>query len=351
LAQSKREAFFIVGIGASAGGLEAFTELLKHLPADSGLGFVLVQHLDPTHESALTEILGRVTAMPVREVANDQAILPNHVYVIPPNASLSIQQGVLALQPRQQTGGAQRSIDHFFQSLAEDQHERAIGVVLSGTASDGTVGLEAIKAEGGLTFVQDSESAKYDSMPQSAAAADCVDFVLSPANIARELVRVAKHPYLASVGTNPVGDDPNALTKILLLLRRSFGVDFSLYKPSTIQRRLARRMVLNKLNNLDAYAGFLQGNAIPVERFFPLHNRIPQMPETSRGAGPRRVSQPPTGTTLLRPVLPFFGDVDKNRENQRAHQNKVNEGRLFYWHPSIGSLPTPGTVSLKPAVT
>ena len=260
-APSQREAFSIVGIGASAGGLEAFTELLKHLPADSGLGFVLVQHLDPTHESALTEILGRVTAMPVSEVANDQAVLPNHVYVIPPNASLIIQQGVLTLQPRRQTGGAQRSIDRFFQSLAEDLHERAIGVVLSGTATDGTVGLEAIKGEGGLTFAQDGKSAKYDSMPQSAAATGCVDFVLSPANIARELVRVAQHPYLASDGTDPQAADPNALAKILLLLRRGFGVDFSLYKPGTIRRRLARRMVLNKLNKLHAYAGFLQGNA------------------------------------------------------------------------------------------
>ena len=152
VAQSGKAAFSIVGIGASAGGLEAFTELLKHLPADSGLGFVLVQHLDPTHQSALTELLGRVTGMPVSEVGNGQAVQPNHVYVIPPNAGLAIRKGVLVLQPRQQTGGAQHSIDSFFQSLAEDQHERAIGVILSGTATDGTLGLEAIKAEGGITF-------------------------------------------------------------------------------------------------------------------------------------------------------------------------------------------------------
>src|ERR1019366_6938120 len=133
LAQPGKEAFSIVGVGASAGGLEAFMELLKHLPADSGLGFVLVQHLDPTHESALPQLLGRVTAMPVSEAANGQAVLPNRVYVIPPNAGLVIQQGVLIIQPRQQTGVAHRSIDHFFRSLAEDQHERAIGVVLSGT--------------------------------------------------------------------------------------------------------------------------------------------------------------------------------------------------------------------------
>jgi two-component system CheB/CheR fusion protein len=261
LAQPGRAAFSIVGIGASAGGLEAFMELLKHLPADSGLGFVLVQHLDPTHESALTQLLGRVTAMPVSEAANGQAVLPNHVYVIPPNAGLAIQQGTLMIQPRQQAGGAQRSIDHFFQSLAEDQHERAIGVVLSGTATDGTLGLEAIKAEGGITFAQDGKSAKYDSMPQSAAAAGCVDFVLSPENIARELVQVARHPYMASVGTSPVAADPDALINILLLLRNGFGVDFSLYKAGTIQRRLARRVVLKKLRTLGAYADLLRGNA------------------------------------------------------------------------------------------
>ena len=236
-------------------------ELLKHLPSDSGLGFVLVQHLDPTHESALTQLLGRVTAMPVSEAANGQAVLPNHVYIIPPNAGLTIRKGVLMLQPRQQTGGAQRSIDNFFQSLAEDQHEQAIGVVLSGTATDGTLGLEAIKAEGGITFAQDGKSAKYDSMPQSAVAAGCVDFVLSPESIARELVQVARHPQMASVGTSHVMADSNALMKVLLLLRNGFGVDFSLYKPSTIQRRLARRVVLKKLHTLEAYADLVQGDA------------------------------------------------------------------------------------------
>jgi two-component system CheB/CheR fusion protein len=261
LAQPGKEAFSIVGVGASAGGLEAFMELLKHLPADSGLGFVLVQHLDPTHESALPQLLGRVTAMPVSEAANGQAVLPNRVYVIPPNAGLVIQQGVLIIQPRQQTGVAHRSIDHFFRSLAEDQHERAIGVVLSGTATDGTLGLEAIKEEGGITFAQDGKSAKYDSMPRSAAAAGCVDLVLSPEKIARELVRVARHPYMALAGTSPVTANSNSLMKILLLLRNGYGVDFSLYKPGTIQRRLTRRVVLRKLNTLEEYAKFLRGNA------------------------------------------------------------------------------------------
>ena len=257
----RNEVFSIVGIGASAGGLDAFMDLLKHLPADSGLGFVLVQHLDPAHESALTQLLSRVTAMPVSEATEGQRVLPNQVYVIPSNAGLTLAQGRLRLHPRELAGGGQRSIDQFLQSLAESQHERAIGVVLSGTGTDGTLGLETIKSEGGISFAQDSQSARYDSMPQSAAAAGCVDFVLSPEGIARELVRLARHPYLSPAKTSSVDADPNAMMKILLLLRNRCGVDFSLYKPSTIQRRLARRVLLNKLNTLESYADCLRSHA------------------------------------------------------------------------------------------
>src|SRR5258708_1919056 len=189
--------FPIVGIGASAGGLEAFTQLLKQLPLDTGLGFVLVQHLDPQHESALTQILARATSMPLREGTNNLRGEANHVYVIPPNTNLTIEQGVLKLGPRPDGRKPHRSIDSFFESLAQDRRERAIGVILSGTATDGTLGLEAIKAEGGITFAQD-DSAKYDSMPRSAVAAGCVDFVLEPQDIARELARIAKHPYIAA---------------------------------------------------------------------------------------------------------------------------------------------------------
>ena len=191
-----------MGVGASAGGLEAFTELLKHLPVDTGLGFVLVQHLDPQHESALAQLLARTTAMPVREVTNNLRVEANHVYIIPPNTTLGIARGILKLQPRPRHRTPSRSIDFFFEALAKDQRERAIGVILSGTATDGTLGLEAIKAEGGLTLAQD-DSARYDSMPRSAAAAGCVDFVLSPANIAKELARIAQHPYVAGRRPEP----------------------------------------------------------------------------------------------------------------------------------------------------
>jgi two-component system CheB/CheR fusion protein len=147
-----------VGIGASAGGLEAFSALLKHLPLDTGMGFVLVQHLDPVHDSALTLLLGRATSLPVHEVTNNLRVEPNHVYVIPPNTNLSITEGVLTLGPRPRTRTPHRSIDFFFEALANDQRDRAVGVILSGSATDGTLGLEAIKAEGGITFAQDDSA-------------------------------------------------------------------------------------------------------------------------------------------------------------------------------------------------
>jgi two-component system CheB/CheR fusion protein len=293
-------AFPIVGIGASAGGLEAFTQLLKHLPDETGLGFVLVQHLDPEHESALTQLLARATSIPVTEVTNNLRVEPNHIYVIPPNTNLSLWQGLLKLQPRPDRRAPVRSIDFFFESLAQNQREHAIGVILSGTATDGTLGLEAIKAEGGITFAQD-DSAKYDSMPRSAIATGCVDFVLKPEDIAKELARIARHPFVAARSRDlPALDedrDPaltneddktslltggareeaalahtksgeNAFNKILLLLRNHSGVDFSLYKPTTIQRRITRRIVLNKKETMEEYTNFLRGNSKELEALY-----------------------------------------------------------------------------------
>ena len=309
-----RDSFPVVGIGASAGGLEAFTLLLHELPANTGMGFVLVQHLDPVHESALSKLLAKATAMPVREVTDNLEIQANHVYVIPPNTTLTIEHGTLKLQARKRSRAPTRSIDTFLESLAQDQHERAIGVILSGTASDGTVGLEAIKAEGGITFAQD-DSAKYDSMPRSAVAAGCVDLVLSPADIAKELARIARHPYVAGQplelstpeedraeataheddesalpsgghGAPPTGakraraeskqktkgeetaGPENDYKQIVRLLRNHSGVDFSLYKSNTIQRRIARRVVLNKQNSLADYADFLRGNAKELDALY-----------------------------------------------------------------------------------
>lgn len=279
--------FPVVGIGASAGGLEAFTRLLKHLPVDTGMAFVLIQHLDPVHESALATLLSKTTKMPVREITNNTRVQPDQVNIIPPNTSLTIAEGVLKLQPRRKTDGLHRPIDHFFHSLAEDQHERAISVILSGTASDGTLGCEVIKAEGGITFAQD-DSAKYDSMPRSAIAAGCIDFVLSPEEIAKELARIARHPYILRSADEPItagdleeglpsspkarktktGSKENPLKNILLVLRNSTGVDFSLYKPNTINRRITRRMVLGKAKTLEAYLRQLKGDATEVDALY-----------------------------------------------------------------------------------
>src|SRR5215210_3150205 len=186
----------IVGIGASAGGLEAFTQMLGALPVDTGMAFVLVQHLAPTHASLLSDILSRTTSMPVMEVHDEPRVEPNRVYVIPPNRNMILSKGVLQLLPREKGRGQHRPIDFFFRSLAEEQTDRAIGVILSGSATDGTLGLEEIKAEGGITFAQD-DTAQQSSMPHSAIASGCVDFVLPPAEIAREIARIARHPHVA----------------------------------------------------------------------------------------------------------------------------------------------------------
>ena len=181
----------VVGVGASAGGLEAFTELLSHLPDDTGMAFVLIQHLDPKHESHLTELLSKASKMPVSEVNGETRARANHVYVIPPRCNLGISDGVLHTPPRP-ASGRNMPIDSFFRALAADRGSQALGVVLSGTASDGTLGLQAIKAAGGITFAQEMRTAKFDSMPRSAIAAGVADFVLPPAGIARQLVAIAR---------------------------------------------------------------------------------------------------------------------------------------------------------------
>ena len=252
----------VVGIGASAGGLEAFRLLLKSLPDDTGLAFVLVQHLDPGHESMLTSLLSKATEMPVTEVREGVRAEPNHVYIIPPNTTMGISDGHLHLTARIEPGSRHMPIDHFLRSLAEDQGSGAIGVILSGAATDGTLGLKAIKAEGGITFAQDEKTAKYGGMPHSAIAAGCVDFVLSPEKIARELARIGRHPYFGD-SAEPVSLPPendSDLRTLFVLLRNSTGVDFRYYKYSTLKRRIARRMVLHKIGGLSQYLRYLREN-------------------------------------------------------------------------------------------
>jgi two-component system CheB/CheR fusion protein len=211
--------FPVVGIGASAGGLEAFSQFLAQLPDDTGMAFVLIQHLDPKHDSKLTDILSKTTRMSVREVTDGMTVSSDHVYVIPPNTNLAIANGNLRLTPRGEGRGQHLTVDHFFNSLAEDSRAAAIGVVLSGTGADGTQGLAQIKAAGGITFAQDEATAKFAGMPQNAAQSGCVDFVLSPSEIARELGRIGRHPYLtkaeAAESTPALAAEVNHFRKII----------------------------------------------------------------------------------------------------------------------------------------
>lgn len=253
--------FPIVAIGASAGGLEAFTSLIKTLPPNVGMAFALIPHLDPSRESAYAQILARATAMPVMQVEDGMRVEKNCVYIIPPNCDLTIRDAVLHLKNREEIRVGNITIDIFMRSLAADQGSNAIGVVLSGTGSDGTAGLRAIKGEGGITFAQDTESAKYDGMPASAMAADCVDFALPPEEIAHELSRMSQHPYVAGARTvnaeiaEPTGE--SYMTQVFRVLRRVTRVDFSEYKLPTITRRIQRRMVLHKVDRLEDYLALL----------------------------------------------------------------------------------------------
>jgi len=257
-------AFPIVAIGASAGGLEALRQLFGRLPDDTGMAFVVIQHLDPDRPSMLSSVLAGDVKMPVVEVIAGTRAEPNRVYVIPPGADLGIERGRLTLVPRQQTRKRHLPIDSFFRALAEDLSTRAIGVVLSGSASDGTEGLRAIKAAGGITFAQAPESAQFRSMPESAIAAGVVDFQSSPEEIASELVQLSRHSYLVTPEVPDTGADEartadeGSLASILAAVRQHAQLDFRGYKRPTILRRIARRMALRRLGSLDEYAASIR---------------------------------------------------------------------------------------------
>ena len=258
-------------MGASAGGLEAFIELLKSLPPKPGMALVLVPHLDPSHESAMTELLSRATKLPVLQVQHGMGVKRDHVYVIPPNTEMTIASGILRLETRLR-GHHYLPVDTFLRSLAEDRQSNAIGVVLSGTASDGTLGLTAIKGAGGITFAQDSKSAKYDGMPSSAVSSGCVDFVMPPGRIAAELGKLRDHPYivnghdekkvlLASEGNYDLGH-------LFRILKQVSSVDFSDYKSGTIQRRILRRMALKRIEKLGDYIAYLREHRTEAEALY-----------------------------------------------------------------------------------
>jgi len=260
--------FAVIGVGASAGGLEAFSQFLRNLPTNSGMAFVLVQHLDPSHESHLSELLGRAAGIPVVEASEGLAVEPDHVYVIPPNTLLSISKGVLRLLPRTEGRGLNMPVDFFFCALAEDLGGQAIGAVLSGTGSDGTLGLRAIKAAGGVTFAQDA-TAQHEGMPRSAILSGYVDFVVSPEEMAREMVRVGRHPHFNGDWSAGAADEPaeggNALAALFRLLRNATRVDYAHYKRSTIMRRIQRRMILHRLDRLEEYVAHVREHPEEIE--------------------------------------------------------------------------------------
>jgi two-component system CheB/CheR fusion protein len=251
----------IVGLGASAGGLEPLERFLSSVPPASGMAYVVVQHMDPTHKTLLVELLQRATVMPVREAVDGHAVDANAVYIIPPDAELTVFAGSLHLALPAEPRGQRLPIDVLFSSLARELGERAIGVVLSGMGSDGTLGLQAIKTQGGLTVAQQPESAQFDSMPRSAIAAGCVDIVALPSDLPARILGVIGHPLPPGLPLDgSAGETTPALQAILTLLHEHTRHDLTLYKPNTLVRRIARRIAVHGLHSMTAYVDFLRAN-------------------------------------------------------------------------------------------
>lgn len=267
-----KTSFPVVGIGASAGGLAAFEAFFSGMPADTDpdMSFVLVQHLAPDHKSILTDLIRRYTRMQVFEVEDGMVVQPNCAYIIPPNRDMAFLNGTLQLMEPSAPRGQRLPIDFFFRSLAQDQHEQAICIVLSGTGSDGTSGVRAIKGEGGMVMVQNPASTEYDGMPRSAIATGLVDYELPPAEMPAQLIAYVAHafgrPPLPATG--PTTKAESAMRKVFVLLRAQTGHDFSQYKPSTIHRRIQRRMAVHQVETIDGYVKFLQQTPVEVEALF-----------------------------------------------------------------------------------
>ena len=264
--------FPIVGIGASAGGLAAFEAFFSAMPAaaDPDMAFVLVQHLAPDHKSILSDLVRRYTRMQVFEVEDGMQVRPNCAYIIPPNCDMAFLNGALQLLEPAAPRGQRLPINFFFRSLAQDQHERAIGIVLSGTGSDGTQGVRAIKGAGGMVMAQNPASTEFDGMPRSAIATGLVDYQLPPAEMPAQLIAYAAHAFgkLPRAASPVASKTDNALKKIFVLLRAQVGHDFSQYKPNTIQRRIERRLAVHQIASIDDYVKFLQQTPAEVKALF-----------------------------------------------------------------------------------
>jgi two-component system, chemotaxis family, CheB/CheR fusion protein len=263
-----KDKFPIVGIGASAGGLEALEQFLGNVPENSGMAYVVIQHLDPTQKGMLPELLQRITAMKVYQVSDRMPVKVNCVYVIPPNKSMSILNGVLHLFEPVETRGMRLPIDFFLRSLADDKQDLSIGIILSGMGSDGSTGLRAIKEKNGVVVVQDPADAKFDSMPRSAIELVLVDIVAAAGELPGRLMDFLKHIPAIRSDLNTEIKDKSSLEKIIILLRTYTGNDFSLYKKNTLYRRIERRMTVHKIDKIVSYVHFLQGNPKEVEILF-----------------------------------------------------------------------------------
>ena len=305
-ASKKNKPFPVVGIGSSAGGLEAFTNFLKHLPPDLGMAYVYVQHISPTHESLLPEILERKTKMVVEKTEPEMKIEKDHIYVIPPNRIITITDGTLKLKPRPERE-IFYPIDSFFISLADTYKENAIGVLLSGTGTDGTLGLKAIKAEGGITFSQD-DTAKYQDMPHHAAEMGYVDFIMPPEKIASQLSLFRDHNLSALREQNEILDNETDMRKIEMIMHSKMNVDFSHYKKTTIHRRILRRMVLHRLKTLADYARILKENRTEVNALY--QDLLISVTNFFRDAGVSRA--------LTDKILPVLFKDRKSNEPLRA---------------------------------
>ena len=268
--QKETNDFPIVGLGASAGGLEALEAFFSHMPFDSGMGFVIIQHLSPKHKSIMASLLAKDTKMKVLEIIDGMKVKPDHVYLNPPNKNVIIINGVLQLMDPVKTGGINLPIDSFFRSMAEEMGEKAICVILSGTATDGTLGLKAVKEFGGLVMVQDPNSAKYDGMPRSAIATGMVDFILPVEKIPEELGRYVKAPYMGESKKVFITEDQfvNNIQKIFSLIRSATGHDLSHYKQTTIRRRIERRMAISQINKISDFVKYLQQTPLEVDILF-----------------------------------------------------------------------------------
>ncbi|MFW5742500.1 MAG: chemotaxis protein CheB, partial [Spirochaetota bacterium] len=260
---------FIVGVGASAGGLEAIEAFFSAMPEENELGFVVVQHLSPDYKSLMVEILSKRTPMPVRRAEEGMSVSPGTIHLIPPKTNLTIFHGKLLLHEQEPTRGVNLPIDVFLRSLAEDQGERAVAVILSGTGSDGMRGVREVKQAGGMIMVQDPVGAKFDGMPRAAISTGLADFVLPADEMAEQLVAFTRHPHLVSQAKRErLHVDEDGMTRIFAMLRERCKVDFTHYKPSTVTRRVDRRMTITGVETTDEYANHLQSNPTEVTTLF-----------------------------------------------------------------------------------